>query len=112
MIESIVIDYLEQYVPAYGEEPEKFPADGRCVIVEKTGGGAEAPGIRKATLAVQCYGNTLAEAAQLSEDVIGYMEAFATLPEVSRCEVNSSYNRTDDRKKRYRYQAVFVITYY
>lgn len=112
MIEQIVIDYLSQYVPASGEAPTQFPADGRCVVVEKTGGGRNAPGIREAVLAVQCYGNTLAEAAQLSEDVIEWMDALATLPEVARCALNSSYNHTDDRKKQYRYQAVFAVTYY
>ena len=111
MIEQIVIDYLLQYVPTFAEAPEEPPADGRYCIVEKTGGGAT-PGIRNATLAVRCHGKTLAEAAQLCEDVIGWMGGLAMLPEVSRCALNSSYNHTDDRKKQYRYQAVFAVTYY
>lgn len=112
MIEQTVIDYLGEIVPTYAEEPEEAPADGRYCVVEKTGGGRNAPGIRDAMIAVQCYAPSLAAAAQLCEDVVAYMDGITALPSVSRCELNSSYNYTDDRKKAYRYQAVFGIVYY
>ena len=112
MIEQTVIGYLKTLVPSYAEEPETEPADGRYCVVEKTGGGRTAPGIREAMLAVQCYAPTLIGAAQLCEAVIERMLGIVALPSVSRCELNSSYNYTDDRKKAYRYQAVFGIVYY
>lgn len=31
---------------------------------------------------------------------------------VCRCELNSDYNYTDTKRKKYRYQAVFNIAYY
>jgi len=111
MIEQTVIDYLSDYVPTYAEEPETPPASGLYCVVEKTGGGGDT-GIRDATLAVQCYAPTLAGAAQLCEYVIAQMRGLTALPGVSRCKLNSSYNYTDDRKKRYRYQAVYAVVYY
>ena len=112
MIEQTVIDYLGHIVPAYAEEPETVPEDGLYCVVEKTGGGQIAPGIRDAMIAVQCYAPSLAAAAQLCENVIAYMPGIVPLPGIFRCELNSSYNYTDDRKKAYRYQAVFGIVYY
>ena len=112
MIEQTVIDFLGDNVPTYGEAPAAPPADGIYCIVEKTGGGSAAPGIREATIAVQCFAPTLAAAAQLSESVIGWMAGLPTARGVSRCALNSSYNHTDDRKKQYRYQAVFEVVYY
>ena len=112
MIETTVIEYLGNYVPTYGESPAPPPRSGVYCVVEKTGGGGSAPGIREATLAVQCFAPTLAAAAQLSENVIAWMRDLALLPGVSRCECNSGYNHTDDRKKQPRYQAVFSVVYY
>ena len=112
MIEQTVIGYLSDIVPTYAEEPETAPEEGLYCVVEKTGGGRSAPGIREAMLAVQCYAPTLAGAAQLCEDVVESMLEITALPSISHCELNSSYNNTDDRKKAYRYQAVFGIVYY
>lgn len=112
MIESTVISFLNPYVPTYAEMPEAPPADGLFCIVEKTGGGRPTPGIREATLAVQCYAPTLVGAAALCENVVNWMDGLTELGSVARCSLNSSYNRTDDRKKQYRYQAVFAVTYY
>lgn len=112
MIEQTVIGYLSDIVPTYAEEPETAPEEGLYCVVEKTGGGRNAPGIRDAMIAVQCYAPSLAAAAQLCEDVVAYMDGITALPNVSRCELNSSYNYTDDRKKAYRYQAVFGVVYY
>ncbi len=112
MIEQTVIEFLDTYVPCYGETPGEPPEDGLFCVVEKTGGGVVSPGIREATIAVQCCAPSLAEAAELCEDVVGWMDGLATLPDVARCALNSSYNHTDDRKKQYRYQAVFAVVYY
>ena len=34
------------------------------------------------------------------------------LDSISKCELNSDYNFTDTQQKKYRYQAVFNLTYY
>ena len=138
MIEQIVIDYLtslelkelndgislvvpkadipESYegpvfdIPCYMERPEKEPA-GMYIVIEKTG-SSETNRITDATIAIQSYGKSLYEAAVLNEKVKEVMRDIVQLPEVSSCELNSDYNYTYTAMKAYRYQAVFVITYY
>ena len=39
------------------------------------------------------------------------MEGITSLPNISRCELNNSYNFTDTESKTYRYQAVFHLVY-
>lgn len=111
MIEKIVLNYLESAagIPAYMEMPEKPPA--RFLVLEKTGSASENM-IFSATIAVQSYGETLAEAATVNEEVKQAMGAITVLPDITRCRINSDYNYTDTSTKRYRYQAVFDITHY
>lgn len=112
MIETIVQDYLETMtdVPVRFERSPEMPAE--CIVLEKTGGSYNEQ-IYTATIAVQSYGKTLAEAAQLNADVVDWMldirEAVTNVFDIS---LNSDYNFTDSATKRYRYQAVFVITYH
>lgn len=111
MIEQIVLDHLAAMlnVPTGMEVPED--ATGTFVVVEKTGSGRRNH-IRDATLAVQSYAPTKAEAAALNEKVKTAMDALADRPEIGRSALNSDYDFTDTASKRYRYQAVFEITYY
>ena len=55
---------------------------------------------------------SLYEAAVLNDKVKEAMRDIVKLPSVSSCELNSDYNFTYTAMKAYRYQAVFVITYY
>ena len=110
MIETIVLNYLKSSgVQSYMEMPENY-APPLC-IVEKLGSGKENQ-IPSATMAVQSYGASLYAAAALNEQVKARMEALAERPEICRVRLNSDYNYTDTQTKRYRYQAVFDITYY
>lgn len=112
MIEKTVLDYLlvALYpVDCYMEMPEE-PSD-TFVIIEKTGSSVSNR-ITKANFAIQSYAPSLAEAATLNELVKVAMEAMIELDSISRVELNSDYNYTDTELKAYRYQAVFVITYY
>ena len=110
MIEKLILDFLNQEIPAFMEMPEKYPA-APFVLVEKTGGGKENH-ICRATIAVQSYGSTLYEAAQTNERVKARMEHMTKLDEIAKVRLNSDYNFTDRALKRYRYQAVFDITHY
>ena len=103
MIETTVLDYLRDRlgVPVTMEAPEE--ASGTFVVLEKTGSSRQNY-IRRATLAVQSYAPTLLQAAQLDDAVI---EAMLALPTLER-----DYNFTDTETKKYRYQAVFAVTYY
>lgn len=112
MIETIVKSFLETKtsVPVRFERSPEMPAS--CIVLEKTGGSYDEQ-LYTATMAIQSYGATLAEAASLNADVVGWMLAMRdSMTNIFDITLNSDYNFTDSATKRYRYQAVFVITYY
>lgn len=111
MIETLLRDYLGAAltVPVFMEIPANPPES--YVVLDKTGSGAE-DHIFFATVAIQSYGSTLYEAATLNEEVKGLM-LYGVLPqEITGVKLNSDYNYTDPKSKRYRYQAVYNITHY
>lgn len=111
MIETTVLDFLRGRlgVPVSMEVPE---ADsGTFVVLEKTGSSRQ-DYIRHATLAAQSYAPTLLEAAQLDDRVIEAMLQLTELDAVAACRLERDYNFTDTETKKYRYQAVFSVTYY
>lgn len=111
MIEKIILNHLTKSlnVPVLMEERVGLPS--AYVIIEKVGGG-ESNHISRATVAVQSYGKSLHDAAELNEKVKEAMGRIAELDDVSRCELNSDYNYTNTTKKKYRYQAVFDLVYF
>lgn len=111
MIETTVLDYLRDRlgVPVTMEVPEG--ASGTFVVLEKTGSSRQNY-IRRATLAVQSYAPTLLLAAQLDDRMIEAMLALPKLDRVAACRLERDYNFTDTETKKYRYQAVFAVTYY
>ena len=113
MIEKIVYDYLKANIDAdiYTELPPTLEFYPSCVVLEKTSERRENH-IRTATIAIQSYGYSLFEAATMNELVIEQMLNIITLNSIASCKLNSDYNFTDTTTKRYRYQAVFDITYY
>jgi hypothetical protein len=112
MIEQIILEYLKDKLnmdDIYTETPQEPPSV--FVRIEKTGGNRNAY-LKRATVAIQSYGTSLYEAAQLNENVIETMLGIDELDSISKCELNSDYNFTDTQQKKYRYQAVFNLTYY
>jgi hypothetical protein len=112
MIEQIILEYLKDKLDTddvYTETPQEPPSV--FVRIEKTGGNRNAY-LKRATVAVQSYGSSLHEAASLNEIVIEAMLGIDELDSISKCELNSDYNFTDTQQKKYRYQAVFNLTYY
>ncbi len=110
MIEKIVLDYLQtNKIAAYLEENEEMPEE--YVLIEKAGSGGTRH-IKKATIIIQSYSVTLYKAMLLNEKVKKIMEKLIELDNVSKCELNSDYNYTDTKRKKYRYQAVFDIVHY
>ena len=112
MIETIILEYLKTRtsIPVRFERSPNM--ESSVIIVEKTGGGGRPESLHSATLAIQSYGASLAAAMNLNELVKGYMFDAEALPEICEVSLNSDYNFTDTASKRYRYQAVFVITHY
>ncbi|NCC07074.1 MAG: hypothetical protein EOM30_03265 [Clostridia bacterium] len=111
MIEKTVLNYLSATlsVPVCTETPEK--PHGEFVLIEKTGSGRNNK-INDATFAIQSYAGTLLAAAELNETVKSALDNITDLDEICRVSLNSDYNYTDTASKRYRYQAVYDITYY
>lgn len=112
LLEAFVINKLSGLmdVPVYAEVPADYPP-GAFIVIERTGSwkSNHVPG---ATLAIQSYGPSMLDAAKLNEDVKSAMESVAEEPEIGSARLNSDYNFSDPSTKRYRYQAVFDVTYY
>lgn len=111
MIEERLLSYLSNAlsVPVYMEMPED--ALGTFVVIEKTG-SSMTNRITKATFAIQSYADSLYDAATLNEVVKTAMEDMIERDDISKVELNSDYNYTDTALKAYRYQAVFIVTFY
>lgn len=111
MIEVKVKNYLEEKleIPVRMEDDDDI--DGKYILIEKTGGGQENY-VKKATLAIQSFASSLFEAAMINEKVKETMGNIIELDNISRCQLNSDYNYTDTKQKRYRYQAVYDIIYF
>lgn len=114
MIEKILYDYLNNFdgllASVYTEMPKTFP--GKMYLIEKTGDSRKDQ-INTATITIQSYGGSLYEAMVMNEAIKEIMlNDFLSLDSIGSVKLNSDYNFTDTATKRYRYQAVFVITYY
>ncbi|MCC8181527.1 MAG: hypothetical protein LIO45_00885 [Clostridiales bacterium] len=111
MIEKTILDYLSDVlsVPVYlevrSEPPDSF------VLLEKTG-SSRSNWISAATMALQSYGPSLYDAAALNETVKVAMDGAVALDVICAVRLNSDYNFTETATKRYRYQAVYDVTYY
>ena len=115
MIEQTIYDFLNDNmtVPVYTEIPSNPPK--KMIVLEKTGSGLQNH-IKRSTFAIQSYGKTLLEAAELNEALKEIMmdglDGLLSLDEIAAVNLNSDYNFTDTTTKRYRYQAVFDIVHY
>lgn len=114
MIETALIRYLNNKldVQAYAEYPEPENAPSQFVLMEKTGSGVSNR-LSRATIALQSYADTLLDAMRLNEEVKAAMDELpGELDSITRSKLNSDYNFTDTSTRKYRYQAVYDITYY
>lgn len=111
MIELILYNYLStvKKLTIYMEQPKTKPS--AFYLMEKTAGG-QTDKVNRATIVIQSYASTLFDAATMNETIKTAMADAVSLDEISRVELNSDYNYTDPTTKQYRYQAVFVVTFY
>lgn len=113
MIEKVILNHLMEKLnmtDVYPEVPrDNIPA--QFVVIDKTGGGEDNQ-IWNSQFAVQSYGGTLLDAAELNARVKVAMKSLTEHQDVSRCHLETDYNFTDTETKRYRYQAVYDITHY
>ena len=107
-----MLDYLSKNldVDVFLEVPPRPPK--KFVTIEKTGSGRRNY-IDSATIAFQSWSATSKyEAAELNDKVKQVIFDSIKEPNISRAELNSDYDYTDTSTKKYRYQAVFDITYF
>lgn len=113
MIEKIILDYLNSLdlsAKVYTEMPKTVPSS--LYLIEKVGSSTDNH-ITTANITIQSYADTLYNAALLNEDLkTAMLDGLIELDSISSVKLNSDYNYTDTTTKRYRYQAVFVVTYY
>lgn len=111
MIEIIIKKYLDENfdIPAFLEYPKEEPNE--FILFEKTGSSKENK-LLSSTIAFQSYADSMYKASLLNEYLKDVIEGLIKLPEISKVSLNSDYNFTDERKKKYRYQAVFDIYHY
>lgn len=111
MIEITVREHLlaSLAVPVLMEVPEE--PSGAFVVVQKTG-SSRADRIDRAEITAQSYAATMQEAAALNEQVKAAFESMAERSDVGRVALDGDYNMSDTASKRYRYQAIYEITYY
>lgn len=110
-IEYKLLKYLNDNlngIQAYMEEPNE--PESEYVLIEKTGSSKE-NFINSATFAIQSYSTSMQGAIDLNEDVKAVMDHFWEHSAVYSCKLNSDYNFTDTETQRYRYQAVYNITF-
>ena len=118
MIEETLYRYLkESLAPVEVYLAVRTPPAKKYVYLEKTGSGRHNR-LDSATFAFQSVAPTLEEAAKLNEAVKGLLDDSVRLPGIARARLNTDYNFTDNdlraeqRRKKYRYQAVYDFVYY
>lgn len=111
MIEITVRDYLEQTLstPVFMEYPENPP--DRFVVLKK-GDTTRENLLETVTLIPESYAASNLDTARLNQLVKESMDALTELDEISASEHATDYPAFDERNKRYRYQAVYNVTYY
>ena len=110
-IEYAILKYLNDHlngIQAYMEEPQD--PEYEYVIIQKTGSSRENY-INSATFAIQSYSTSMQGAVDLNETVKDVMDHFWETAAVFSCRLNSDYNFTDTETHRYRYQAVYDVTF-
>ena len=110
IIEEFIIDYLAPLLSVGVSGSVPHPMPNEFVTVEKTGSSVNDK-IDSATITIQSWSTSRAAAANLNELVKTAMAGATTLPQISRCALNSDYNYTDMATNKNRYQAVYDVVY-
>lgn len=109
-IEEYLIDYLAPRlnVPVSGSVPHPLPDE--FITVELTGERVDNL-IPTAQVHVDCYSTSRAAAAALGRQMLSTLRQACTQPEISRVQLNSMYNNTDESLQKPRESGIFEIVY-
>lgn len=109
--EVAIIRYLAECLPdvsVSGDLPNPRPA--KAVTLERTGGAEDRIVLDHPTIAIQCWGNTRAEAMFLADNVEECMRQLDD-PEIPDVAKSGKYNFPDEYGNP-RYQLVYDLTCY
>lgn len=109
--EAYVIEYLTealQDIPVSGCVPHPMP--DAFVTVELTG-SSRVDQIDHVTLSIECWSTSRESACELMTLVDAAMKRSPENDAVSRCELETAYNDTDQETHRPRYHARYGIVY-
>lgn len=109
-IEEYLIDYLAPRlsVPVSGSVPHPLPDE--FLTVELTGERVTDL-IPTAQIHINCYSTSRAGAAELGRQMYAAMCRLYAQPEISRVQLNSLYNNTDEALHKPRESGIFEIVY-
>ena len=96
---------LDVFLMLPTNKPKKF------ISFERIGGNYDNM-LKSSTFAIQSWGESLFDVATLNEEIKDYLNEFTENEKVSKVKINSDYNFTDTRTKKYRYQIVAEIWHY
>lgn len=109
--EAYFIDYLTealQDIPVSGCVPHSMP--DAFVTVELTGSG-RVDQIDRVTLSIECWSTSRESACELMTLVDAAMQRSPENDAVSRCELETAYNDTDQETHRPRYHARYSVVF-
>ena len=111
MIELTVKEFMEGRlsVPLFMEIPANPP---KAFVVLHKGDTSREDFVNSAMFVADSYAPSMLEAARLNEQVVAAFDSLTDLDTVSSSKRGGDYSVPDTQNKRYRYQAVFDITYY
>lgn len=110
MIEEKLREYLmgKLNLPVYCEIPENLP--DTCVAIDRIGGGMTNR-MHNARFAVQSYGTSLKNAAELNESVKAALDSADIHSFCMAAKLENDYNFADLERRKHRYQAIYEIYY-
>lgn len=109
MIEEILAEHLPEClggVPVTFERPPDFTPP--AVVIERTGEILE-DHLSTVTVAADCYGNSLLEAAKLCDRLTDAVLGLPDSSDVGASWITTSYNNSVG--KNYSYKAIYKLTY-
>jgi len=108
-IEAVLIEWLSARlsIAAYADVPNERPR--RFLTVERVGGGGESPVVDRPRVAVQCWAESRALAADLAMQVSGQVMYMTGIPRVAKATRGSVVNFPDLIGGNPRYQVVLDL---
>lgn len=109
-IETFIIQKLNTALDVSVSSDVPNPTPDTFVTLEKTGSGITNH-VQRATVALQSWGKTTAEAMELNEAVKAAMDDLLQFDEIGAVILNTDYNYPDTATRHARYQALYDVVY-